>query len=75
MLLTTTDIAQDSLDIGDDDAPYIDTDRTSDLIQPDKRFESTRKYMFGIGYGLHPIIILAPALSAGMYWAPIVIGV
>ena len=68
MLLTATVIAQDSIDTGDDDDPYIDPDRTSDLFQPDKRVESPRTYMFGIGYGLHPIIILAPALSAGMYW-------
>jgi len=75
MLLTTAVIAQDRLKTGDDDVPYIDPDRTSDLIKPDKRVESPRTYMFGIGYGLHPIIILAPALSAGIYWDPVVIGV
>ena len=75
MLLKTEVIAQDSLDTGDDDNLYIDPDRTSDLFQPDKRVESNRKYMFGISYGLHPVIILAPALSLGMYWDPIVIGV
>ena len=75
MLLTTAVIAQDSLEIADDDDSYIDPDRTSDSFQPDKRVESPRTYMFGIGYGLHPIIILAPALSAGMYWDPMVIGV
>ena len=74
MLLTTEVIAQDSLDTGDD-APYIDQDRTSELFQSDKSVESPRTYMFGIGYGLHPIIILAPAISAGMYWDPLVIGV
>ena len=74
MLLTTEVIAQDSLDTGDVDNMYIDLDRTSDLFQSDKRVESPRTYMFGIGYGLHPIIILAPALSAGMYWDPLVIG-
>ena len=74
MLLTTAVIAQASLDTGDDDDPYIDPDRTSDLFQPDKRVESNRIYMLGIGYGLHPVIILAPALSAGMYWDPMVIG-
>ena len=31
--------------------------------------------MFGIGYGLHPVIILAPALSTAMYWDPIAFGV
>ena len=75
MLLTTAVIAQDSLEARDDDDLYIDLDRTSDLFQPDKRVESPRTYMFGIGYGLHPVIILAPALSAGMYWDPMVIGV
>ena len=75
MLLTTTVIAQDSLETADDDDSYIDPDRTSDLLQPDKRVESHRTYMLGIGYGLHPVIILAPALSVGMYWDPMVIGV
>ena len=75
MLLTTAVIAQDSFEIADDDDSHINPDRTSDLFQSDKRVESHRKYMFGIGYGLHPVIILAPALSAGMYWDPIVIGV
>ena len=75
MLLTTAVIAQDSLDTGDDDDSYIGIGRTNDLSQSDKSVESSRTYMFGIGYGLHPIIILAPALSAGMYWDPMVIGV
>ena len=75
MLLTTAVIAQDSFEIADDDDSHINPDRTSDLFQSDKRVESHRKYMFGIGYGLHPVIILAPALSAGMYWDTMVIGV
>ena len=75
MLLTNLVVAQDSLDSGYDDVSYIDPYRTSGLFQPDKRVESHRKYMFGIGYGLHPVIILAPALSAAMYLEPIVIGV
>ena len=74
MLLTTVVFAQNSLDTEDDVDPYIDPDRTNDLFQSDKRVESTRTYMFGISYGLHPIIILSAALSAGMYWAPLVIG-
>ena len=74
ILLTTLVFAQDSLDTEDDFDPYIDPDRTNDLFQSDKRVESPRTYMFGIGYGLHPIIILAPALSTGMYWDPLVIG-
>ena len=31
--------------------------------------------MLGIGYGLNPIILLAPAVSVGMYLDPVVIGV
>ena len=74
MLLTTSVIAQDSLDIGDDVDPYNDLDRKSNLFQSDKRVESPRTYMFGICYGLNPIIIFAPALSVGIYWDPMVIG-
>ena len=44
------------------------------ILQPTKRIEHQRVYMFGISYGLNPVIILAPALSAGMYWDPVVIG-
>ena len=73
MFLTTSVIAQDSLDTGDDD-PYIDPSKTSSLFKPNKHFESPRKYILGISYGLHPTIILAPALSGGMYWDPMVIG-
>ena len=73
VLLTTSLIAQDSLDIGDDD-PYIDQSKTSSLFKPNKHFESPLKYILGISYGLHPIIILAPALSGAMYWDPMVIG-
>ena len=75
MLLTSAVIAQDSFDTKNDAYPYIVPDRKSDLFQLDKGDEAPRRYMFGIGYGLHPIIILAPALSAGMYWDPMVIGV
>ena len=54
--------------------PYIDPDAASIILQPTKRIEHQRVYMFGISYGLNPVIILAPALSAGMYWDPVVIG-
>ena len=73
MLLTTLVIAQDNLDIGDDD-PYIDQSKTSSLFKPNKHFDSPRKYILGISYGLHPTIILAPALSGGIYRYPMVIG-
>ena len=75
MFLTTKVFAQGSFETGYDDELYIDPDRTSDLFQPDKLVESHRRYMFGIGYGLHPVIVLGPALSAGLYLAPMVIGV
>ena len=72
-MLTTTVFAQDSLDIGYDDH-YINLNNTSATFNPNKNVKSPRKYMFGIGYGLHPIIILAPALSGAMYWKTMVIG-
>ena len=74
MLLTTAVIAQDSLETGDDDDPYINPEEASRILIPVKRVESTRAYMLGISYGLNPVIILAPALSVGMYWDPVVIG-
>ena len=58
----------------DTEDPYLDPDGASTVLQPTKRVESQRAYMFGISYGLNPIIILAPALSFSMYWDPIVIG-
>ena len=58
----------------DTEDPYIDTAGASAVLQPTKRVESQRAYMFGIGYGLNPIIILAPALSFSIYWDPIIIG-
>jgi len=75
MFLTTAVTAQESLDTEYDDDSYIDQDKISDFFQSDKRVKSHRKYMFGIGYGLHPVIILAPALSLGMSWDPMVFGV
>ena len=73
MFLTTLVYAQDSLYIVEDDA-YIDPNKTSTTFEQNKQFEYPRKYIFGISYGLHPIIVFAPALSAGMYWDPLVIG-
>ena len=57
----------------DKEDPYIDSVGASAVLQT-KRVESQRAYMFGISYGLNPIIILAPGLSFSMYWDPIVIG-
>ena len=59
---------------GENEDPFIDPDGVSEILQPTNRVESTRAYMMGISYGLNPVIILAPALSAGMYWDPVVIG-
>ena len=75
MFLTTAVTAQESLDTEYDDDSYIDPSNMSDLFNPNKHVETPRKYMLGIGYGLHPIIILAPALSLGMSWDPMVFGV
>jgi len=58
----------------DTEDPYLDPDGASAVLQPTNRVESQRAYMFGISYGLNPIIILAPALSFSMYWDPLVIG-
>ena len=58
----------------DKEDPYIDPDGVSAVLLPTKRVGSQRAYMFGISYGLNPIIILAPALSFSMYWDPLVIG-
>ena len=73
MFLTTLVLAQESLGIGDND-PYIDPNKTSTSFKQNLHFEYPRKYILGISYGLHPVIILAPALSAGMYWEPMVFG-
>ena len=59
---------------GDNEDPYIDPDAASKVLQTTKRVEHQRAYMFGISYGLNPIIILAPGLSSGMYWDPVIIG-
>ena len=57
------------------DDPLIDPDAASEVLQPAERTESSWAYMLGIGYGLNPIILLAPAVSVGMYLDPVVIGV
>ena len=64
-------------DVGnsEDDDPFIDPDAASEVLHPAERTESSRAYMLGIGYGLNPIVILAPAVSVGMYLDPVVIGV
>jgi len=73
LLFSTAVLGQD-VTPSDEDDPYIDPDGASVVLLPTKRVEAQRAYMFGISYGLNPIIILAPALSFSMYWDPIIIG-
>ena len=73
LVFSTTVHGQD-VTSSDTEDPYLDPDGASAVLQPTKRVESQRAYMFGISYGLNPIIILAPALSFSMYWDPIIIG-
>ena len=73
LLFSTAVLGQD-VTSSDEDNPYIDPDGASAVLQPTNRVESQRAYLFGISYGLNPIIILAPALSFSMYWDPIIIG-
>ena len=72
LLFSTAVLGQD-ITSSDEDNPYIDPDGASVVLLPTKRVEAQRAYMFGISYGLNPIIILAPALSFSMYWNPIII--
>jgi len=72
-LFSTAVLGQD-ITSSDTEDPYLDPDGASAVLQPTNRVESQRAYMFGISYGLNPIIILAPALNFSMYWDPIIIG-
>ena len=72
LVFSTTVHGQD-VTSSDTEDPYIDPDGVSAVILPTERVGSQRAYMFGISYGLNPIIILAPALSFSMYWNPIII--
>ena len=73
LLFSTAVLGQD-VTSSDTEDPYLDPDGASVVLQPTNRVESQRAYLFGISYGLNPIIILAPALSFSMYWDPIIIG-
>jgi hypothetical protein len=75
MLFARAVLAQDVSEVPIEEDPYIDPEGVSDVLQPAKRVESPLVYMFGVGYGLNPIVILAPALSFGVYWDPLVIGI
>ena len=71
LLFSTVTHAQ-SPDIDED--PYLDPAAANDALHPAKRVKSAQAYMLGINYGLNPVIILAPAISLGMYWDPLVLG-
>ena len=73
ILVSSTARGQD-VGISEDDDPFIDPDAASEVLHPTERTESSWAYMLGIGYGLNPIIILAPAVSVGIYFDPFVIG-
>ena len=74
-LLFSTAVLVQAVTSSDTEDPYLHPDGASAVLQPTNRVESQRAYLFGISYGLNPIIILAPALSFSMYWDPIIIGV
>jgi len=57
-----------------DEDPYLDPAAANEALQPATRAKSNLAYMLGINYGLNPVIILAPAVSLGMYWDPLVLG-
>ena len=73
LVFSTTVHGQD-VTSSDTEDPYLDPEGASTVLLPTERVGSQRAYMFGISYGLNPIIILAPALSFSMYWNPIIIG-
>lgn len=58
-----------------DKDPFIDPHSANEILNPVKRSESDQAFMLGFGYGLNPIVILAPVLNLAMYWDPIIIGI
>lgn len=67
------DAISQETDLMDSD-PYIDPSGAYELLNPIKRTGSSQAFMFGISYGLNPIIILAPALNFSMYLEPLILG-
>ena len=56
--------------------PYIDPHAVESVISPIQRTESSGfSLTLGVNYGLNAIILLAPAVSIGLYSEPLVIGV
>jgi hypothetical protein len=72
LLISTAVHAQDYSELDED--PYLDPTAANEVLQPKKRAKSKQAYMFGINYGLNPIILLAPAVSIAMYFDPLVLG-
>ena len=72
LLISTAVHAQDYSELDED--PYLDPTGANEILQPTKRAKSKQSYMFGINYGLNPIILLAPAVSIAMYFDPLVLG-
>jgi hypothetical protein len=72
LLLSTAVHAQDYSELDED--PYLDPAAANELLQPTKRAKSKQSYIFGISYGLNPIILLAPAVSIAMYFDPLILG-
>ena len=71
-MFSTVAYAQYSQEIDED--PYLDPLAANEMLQPVKRAKSNWALMFGMGYGLNPIIILAPSLSISLFWDPLVLG-
>ena len=71
--LRSKDAISQEIDQIDSD-PYIDPYGVKEVLNPVRRTESLQAFMLGLGYGLNPIIILAPALNFSMYWDPLIIG-
>ena len=72
LLLSSVVHAQDYSEFDED--PYLDPTAANNVLQPITRTKSTHAYMFGFNYGLNPIILLAPAVSIGLYFDPVVLG-
>ena len=71
-MFSTLAYAQSSEEIDED--PYLDPSAANEMLQPVKRAKSNWALMFGMGYGLNPIIILAPSVSFSIYRDPLVLG-
>ena len=71
-MFATVAYAQYSQEIDED--PYLDPSAANEMLHPVKRAKSNWALMFGMGYGLNPIIILAPTVSFSIYRDPLVLG-